>query len=322
MYRYIKSLLTLSVKSIIPDGFKLKVKSYFELDKIFNMQIGNNSFSIDSRSQNNTYGVIPVYYWDGLPNFGDLIGPYLLSKIANKPVLNIRSTSLSGIYTVGSIIQMLDRPNATIWGSGLIEEPNDIVKKRIIKNAPNILTVRGLKTAEKLEELGFFLPDKEAFGDPALLLPLFYKPEIDRKNNIGIIPHYSHKKLFSRNIEDQINIIDVQQDVEKVVKDIVSSAVCISTSLHGLIIAQAYGVPWVWLEICDNNLVGDEFKFLDFFSTIEEKEVVHVKVSESEIGGMDFFEISKLAKLPSSKYKSELILKKIKSYLTEKEYIV
>lgn len=322
MYKSIKSLLPLSVKNRFPNSFKFKIKSYFEFDKIFNMQIGNNSFSIDIRNQSKTYGVIPVYYWDGLLNFGDLIGPYLLSKIANKPVLNIRSTSLSGIYAVGSIIQTLDRPNATIWGSGLIEEPNDIVKKRIIKNAPNILTVRGHKTAEKLEELGFLLPDKEAFGDPALLLPLFYKPEIDRKNNIGVIPHYSHKNLFSKKNENQINIIDVQQDVEKVVKDIVSSTICISTSLHGLIIAQAYGIPWVWLEICDNNLIGDEFKFLDFFSTIEQKEVIHVKVSESEIGNMDFFEISKLAKLPGSKYQPDLILEKIKIYLTEKEYII
>lgn len=64
---------------------------------------------------------MPVFYWDGTPNFGDLVGPYLISKITGKLVLNVKDLKHSGIMAVGSIVQLLDRKDMVIWGSGLMQ---------------------------------------------------------------------------------------------------------------------------------------------------------------------------------------------------------
>lgn len=48
------------------------------------------------------------------------------------------------------------------------------------------------------------------------------------------------------------------------VSDIVNSDVVISSSLHGIIVAEAYGFPAIWVRI-SNLLIGDRHKFLDYF---------------------------------------------------------
>ena len=120
-------------------------------------------------------------------------------------------------------------------------------------------------------------------------------------------------KFFSE--EKGLEIVDVQRDLEYVVDNISSSKACISTSLHGLIISQAYGVPWVWLEIVDDNLRGDDFKFKDFFSTLNESQVVRVRVTLQELAGLDLKVIASKASLPDKQYKEELILGAIEARL-------
>ena len=86
---------------------------------------------------------------------------------------------------IGSI---LDRgtKSSIIWGAGLISEdsePIEIPKK--------IYAVRGPKTREKLLKSGIDCP--EIYGDPALLLPKIYNPKIEKKYELGVIPHYIDK---------------------------------------------------------------------------------------------------------------------------------
>ena len=287
-----------------------------KLDPLIKIYYENNIATIDNKNKK-IDGLIPLYYWDSVPNFGDFIGPYILSKITEKPIININNLKYSGIMAVGSIIQLLDRERMIIWGSGLICEPNEHVKENIQKYNPKVLSVRGKKTAQCLIEAGISVPDQKYYGDPALVLPLFYTPSVNSCEKIGICPHYIHKEYFVEKNFNQIDfsIIDVQQNMELVVDSIVSSTVCISTSLHGLIIAQAYKIPWVWLEIYDNNLVGNEFKFQDFFSTIDQSNVSHLRIKMEEIETLDFKSIAKNATLPDKLYNEELILEPLIKYL-------
>lgn len=262
---------------------------------------------------------IPVFYWDSVPNFGDVIGPYLISRITGKQVLNIHSLPHSGFMAVGSILQMINREDMVVWGSGLIAEPTDQVIENLRKYKPKILSVRGCETAKQLSKAGIAVPDRSVYGDPGLILPLFYNPLISDSKKIGICPHYIHKLHFLKNVtnQDSLNIIDVQKDMESVVDSISSSTVCISTSLHGLIIAQAYGVPWVWLEVSDNNLTGDDFKFKDFFSILDKSQVSHVRIRMEEVESINFAAIAAKAVLPNKLYSEEFILESLKTYLYE-----
>lgn len=280
--------------------------------------IFGNRKAVISHKKNNMEGILPVLYWDRVPNFGDVIGPYLVSKITGKPVLNILHSTAPGFLTVGSILQLIDRKNMVVWGSGLIEQPTDKMIAKIKKYDPEVLSVRGKETARYLEEAGVQISNMDALGDPALIMPLFYKPTLKKSaGRVGICLHYMHKPNFLSITAEQegIKFIDVQKDLEHVIDEICSSEVCISTSLHGLIISQAYGVPWVWLEVSDNNLKGGDFKFKDFFSTLNSSQIAHSKVALKDLESLDFQAIAAKATIPEKRYKEELILGALKERL-------
>ena len=65
----------------------------------------------------------------------------------------------------------------------------------------------------------------------------------------------------------QYNIIDIRtSNIEFFIDEIVSSKYILSTSLHGLIIAHAYGIPALWIK--KGHIGSSEFKFHDYFSSV------------------------------------------------------
>ncbi|WP_352287856.1 polysaccharide pyruvyl transferase family protein [Psychrobacter sp. GW64-MNA-CIBAN-0177] len=310
------SIIKSTLKKVVSVRLRNKIYKLLNKDNTVTLYYQNKTAFIDLENEK-IKGLIPVYYWDGEPNFGDLIGPYLVSKITGTPVLNIKNLKHPGIMTVGSIIQMIDRKDMVIWGSGLMYKLKDTQINSFKDNAPYILSVRGQESAQHLIDSGISVPDQKFYGDPALILPLFYTPSIRGSKKIGICPHYIHKPYFLKSLtgKDNLRIINVQNDVETVVDEIASSAVCISTSLHGLIIAQAYGIPWVWLEVCDKSLSGGDFKFKDFFSTLNEAQVSHIKVNLNDIESIDYEAVADKAVLPDKLYSEQLILEAFESYL-------
>lgn len=135
-------------------------------------------------------------------------------------------------------------------------------------------------------------------------MPIFHQPLIDNcAKKISICPHFSHYKYFS-NISTShcLNVIDVKQSLQSVVNEIANSTVCISSSLHGIIIAQAYGVPWVWLELPQASLDGNDFKFYDFFSTLKSDCICKYSFNFNDINEKSMIELSKKAQLSELKY--------------------
>lgn len=64
--------------------------------------------------------------------------------------------------------------------------------------------------------------------------------------------------------EQGVRFIDVLDEPAKVIDAIACCEVVISTSLHGIIVAEAYGVPAVW-AIAGDRVLGGEFKFRDYY---------------------------------------------------------
>lgn len=246
---------------------------------------------------------INVFWWDGKPNFGDVIGPWLVSEITQKTPINGRSIKRSSppIMTVGSILNMLEQDGTVVWGSGLMNNLSEqaAARLRCLDNV-SVRAVRGkLTRSELIKKLDWEVP--EIYGDPALLLPRFFpvrKISSDKAKRIAVVPHYVHTGYFKNLESESIDVIDVHDGMERVVRQIANSSVCISTSLHGLIIAQAYGVPWVWVRVVDNRLGGDTFKFRDFFSTLDSSAVSSIDVAKGDIGKLNFDEVAKSASLP------------------------
>ena len=226
--------------------------------------------------------LLKAFWWDAKPNFGDWIGPLLIKNIFNIDCVNMRNKSADNVlYTVGSVIQMAGyqpHQNVKIWGSGLIrpldtKKPANIFEKI---DATSVLSLRGKLTYHELSKYLDIDEEELSFGDPALLLPRIYEPKLNQisSKDICIVPHYVHKYYFlsQKSIMDNFNIVDVQTTPSNVINQIASSKICISSSLHGVIIAQAYGIPWIWLKIEDDLLTRDQhqdFKFFDFFSVMD-----------------------------------------------------
>ena len=128
--------------------------------------------------------------------------------------------------------------------------------------------VRGPQTRAFLIDKGYDVP--EIYGDPALLLPQYYKPKIEKKFKLGIIPHYSDYELVEEwyKDEDHINIINLMTlSIESTTDEILKCHKIVSSSLHGIIVAHAYGIPAVWQKFSE-NLFGDDIKFQDYFESV------------------------------------------------------
>lgn len=195
----------------------------------------------------------------------------------DKPVVGTRH-----LYALGSILQM-GYQNATVWGSGFAFELSRgrgcLHKHRRL----DIRCVRGPRTRDTLKGMGFECP--RAYGDPALLMPLIYKPGVHRHTDYLIIPHFSEEgkvraaygeeHILSMNTRDYKNVIDRICATDKV----------ISSSLHGIILAEAYGIPAVFYQ--DR---GDRFnyKYLDYYEGTGRRDIVPCKgiPAAMEAGGI------------------------------------
>lgn len=188
-----------------------------------------------------------------------------------KSYLGLRSHMLS----VGSIIEQ-STGQSIIWGSGFHNDTDVPISRPY-----HIASVRGPLTRNRLQELGISCP--ELYGDPALLLPLVYKPKIVAiKDRIGIVLHRSHKD-FLYLFKDMPNafFINIEtDDVEGFIDSVCSCEMVISSSLHGLIGADVYKVPNLWIDFNRDSL--NRFKFLDYYSSlgIEENKPFLVESSE------------------------------------------
>lgn len=257
--------------------------------------------TIDAHRFSRRPGSYPGYWWDLRVNFGDLIGPLLIEKLSGRPAFNTWGMPNAGtaLVSVGSIIGGLEREGLHIWGTGLMNPISEAGIQRLRPKQFRMSAVRGRKTYDELtRKLGWNVP--EVFGDPALLLPRVVATSSYGTGEPIVIPHYAHERFFPAHSD--LKRISVSRAPEEVAADIVRARAVISSSLHGLILAQAFEVPWVWLRVADAHLGGGDFKFEDFFSTLERDDVVCLNVQAEDVASLDLSSVAASARLPRAKY--------------------
>ena len=135
-----------------------------------------------------------------------------------------------------------------------------------------VLAVRGPLTRNYLLRHGIDCPP--IYGDPALLLPLYYKPQKGKQFKLGIIPHYDdYRNPLLNKLKNDSSILFIKMEGydswSEVIEQICSCENIASSSLHGSIIAEAYSIPNLWIEV-SGKLLGGHFKFHDFFCSLGE----------------------------------------------------
>lgn len=227
-------------------------------------------------------------------NWGDDLNYYLLQAISGKKVVFYPLGKIGNFFDftcflgIGSIFSVFSLDKTIIIGSG-VRSDSDIKNIRGIPQ--KVVFVRGPISRRLLCERGITVPER--YGDLGLVLPLLYSPSISKKNSIGIVLH---------SLDEKLNVIKVIMEKFSCVKliymrgyhkwtdiinEIVSCEIVFSSSLHGLICAEAYKIPCQWVcfsENRDNDIGvwprGWELKFFDFFSSIGKGGMQPVRIDQ------------------------------------------
>ncbi|MCX6461336.1 MAG: polysaccharide pyruvyl transferase family protein [Actinobacteria bacterium] len=216
---------------------------------------------------------LSAYWFTSVRNFGDLVGPAIVEYITGTRPGLAHGDSTGKLLTVGSILANA-RFGDTVWGSGAIHD------QRVDVAGVTVLALRG-PLSMKLTHAHPSTP----LGDPALLLPTFYTPRPVTHQRIGFVPHYVDLPIAA-SLSPDAYIIDVTARNWRTTVDAITACdVVVSSSLHGLIVAEAYGVPAVWSRT-HNPITGNDFKFRDYFAATSRElpRPVGPTFTEREIG--------------------------------------
>ena len=206
---------------------------------------------------------IRLHWWDNVPNFGDVLSPWIAEKMSGREV-EFAPRGEPAIVSVGSILSHVS-DGCVVWGTGSFgtETPRDIAKDADYR------AVRGPLTRNRLEIAKVDCP--RVFGDPALLVADYYRPDIEPVHEVGVVLRWSESNRFNKLSGGEADgikkIILRDDDVEKTLDEMLSCKRIVSSSLHGLIIADSYGIPNAWLH--SRTPKGGEFKYWDYLLSVD-----------------------------------------------------
>lgn len=184
------------------------------------------------------------------------------------------------------------RSKVDVWGSGFIKDPESS-DERLMRRL-NIRAVRGKITLERLRKLTGNALDNVAIGDPGLLASRLFPAKKAPFRVCGIIPH--HAELAEIKRSNEIVAIERESGIlldstvkamplfERLAKSIPGAVVLnpesapktvigriseceavLSSAMHGLIVADSFGIPNIRV-VASNSLMGGDYKFKDYYS--------------------------------------------------------
>lgn len=268
------------LKRVLPESVRgVLINAYCGLMRLMKPLLPQNLLLAFKVALSHEYVI--AYWWigQGGRNFGDALNPVIIEALSGKRV--VHSSRILNLarkpvyYAIGSILRGVRSSNAVMWGSGFIDS-RDTLKRR----PKEVRAVRGPLTRRKLLELGVECPS--VYGDPALLCPLFIKPGASKRYSLGIVPHFTdwHSPLLERfRVMPNVAVIDITSGVPNVIDRVNECEAIASSALHGLILADAYGIPSVWVKI-SGKIGGDDFKFSDYFQSVGREDAAPIQLTD------------------------------------------
>jgi pyruvyltransferase len=194
----------------------------------------------------------------GFKNFGDELSPLILAMVTGKSV-TWAAPEEADVYSIGSILQYLpigSVDSKDIWGAG-IREANPKARGDFMNH--NFIATRGPLTASSVGA-------GESYGDPGLLISSLFPATKNRTNTPVYIPHFSEigtksgDEAASRFHALGFKVISPTEAPANVAHEVARASYVATSSLHGLVTSDAYGIPRIRLAL-DNEPV---FKYLDY----------------------------------------------------------
>lgn len=209
---------------------------------------------------------VKSYFWAEVPNFGDAMAPLLLSRFADLKT-GWDTISHARIVTVGSILEHVPPLwDGAILGSGKLREDSQL---HLHTKTAKMFGVRGPLTARQCPKGTY------AIGDPGLMVSELIDTRPDQLYDLGIVPHWSDEELVTRSEFSggdgkwTVRVINPRGDPLNVIAEIARCQRIVTSSLHGVITADSFGIP---RRIEPRGLPGVSaktmFKFRDYSASI------------------------------------------------------
>lgn len=225
-----------------------------------------------------SHNLVKLHWGRNLNNFGDCLQPYIAKHYGLLPVY-VPTKSKADIIMQGSILQLIDpNYNGYILGTGGDDFNYSFPRAKVI-------AVRGKLTKRNITPPS----DDIILGDLGLLMANIFPSVEEKKYKLGIVLHFVDintlvEKQYSQNFKNnKVLFINVLQSPKKVIRQIKQCENIISSSLHGLIIADCFGIPNI--RIVNRDTMPTHFydyKFEDYYSSLEVKsDFLEVDGSES-----------------------------------------
>lgn len=190
------------------------------------------------------------------------IGSYLGDFFKSKDDIKLKE-KIKGIVYAPSKPEFVK-----IWSTGFMDysKGKEVSVRKL--SEVKIASVRGNLSKERLENIVGHKLDITT-GDAGLLANKLIS-NVEKKYEIGIIPHFREKNepIFEEasNFYKNSKFIDLGENPYEVIRNIGECEYIISSSLHGLIVADSFNIPNIRITKT-NNMFGDGFKFDDYYSS-------------------------------------------------------
>lgn len=241
-------------------------------------------------------------------NMGDVLSPIIVAAHTGLPLRYTRPVSpFNRLIAIGTIGQKQRFGQVEVWGSGFggTETSSFKVQRRL--NHPPLTrfvphAVRGPFSAAMLRDAGYPMP--AVWGDPAWLLPRVWPGQgVEKRWDLGVVLHISEvaekdpsagalpefrRYNVPAALSGSVRIINtvVERDIGQVrarVEDILACRRILSTSLHALAVAEAYGIPCATFDIhagpsgsfaADDDSVPLDHRIRDYYAGSGRKDVL------------------------------------------------
>lgn len=193
-------------------------------------------------------------------NFGDylsfIIVGELLKQSGTFPLPAKRENGK--LLALGSILHFAENDDV-IWGTGV---NGKIPDERFEFDSLDVRMVRGPLTRDFLLQRGIFVPS-DVYGDPALLLPSLF-PKLKAKpisGRITVLPNFNELEQIMPLVPQGFTLVSPIAYWKNVVREILRSELVLTSSLHGLIVSEVFGVPVRFVAPCGGETF---FKYEDY----------------------------------------------------------
>ena len=225
-----------------------------------------NSFMMDGKLAKKNQ--VNLEYWRGIKNLGDTLSPVIVDWMLKKKNIsqNKKVKKTKHFIALGSIMDN-GHYDCVVWGTGVNTfEGVKTITLQSKHRKYDIRSVRGPFTAQAMEDMGYSCP--KIYGDPGVLMPLIYYPKVEKKYKVSVIQHYRKQEQ----LPNECHGIEIKtDDYEFFIKEILASEKVISSSLHGIILAESYGVPAVFVT---NGVEKELLKYYDWYYSTKRQSVI------------------------------------------------